>query len=208
MRKYLLAAAATAALSCFAAPAMAQCTGEYELTLNPDGTTTCGDPLVGYTLEIVPEAQAPYTNPFMDRTAPPGATSAVVQGDTVLWLDASGAVISAETTDSAPGDGVWEPAAYNRYNNNQGNWELASVTTGGIAAGYAVAAGVSAPTGAGPAIFGGIGMGYAITSGASAGISIYWKNKADREYDDWRENLERCTQAGNCTTSDTIPPAR
>lgn len=44
MRKYLLAAAATAALSCFAAPAMAQqCGGDQELTMNPDGTTTCGD---------------------------------------------------------------------------------------------------------------------------------------------------------------------
>jgi hypothetical protein len=41
MRKYFLAAATLAAMSCFAAPAMA-CGGDQELTINPDGTTTCG----------------------------------------------------------------------------------------------------------------------------------------------------------------------
>lgn len=54
MRKYLLAAAATAALSCFAAPAMAQsCGGDQELTMNPDGTQTCGDNGSDYTSPLM-----------------------------------------------------------------------------------------------------------------------------------------------------------
>lgn len=45
MLKTLLAAAAAIAASSVALPAFAQCGGDQQLTLNPDGTTTCGEEL-------------------------------------------------------------------------------------------------------------------------------------------------------------------
>lgn len=53
MRTHLLAAAAATALACFAAPAFAQCDGDYPLTLNSDGTTSCGsEPIIESNADI------------------------------------------------------------------------------------------------------------------------------------------------------------
>jgi len=115
-------------------------------------------------------------------------------GNTV-WFNSSSNYVVGDT-EAAPGDGVWEPEDYKRYEALNDYWTNMALGYGAAAAGSGAAALFTAPTGVGGAFFAGMGASFSVQTAVASVLAEYYERKK-------REEQEDCEDSGAC--SDTAP---